>query len=280
MTPATTPGTPYTEVMKALRLVCALAILFPAPAFAETSLLTGQQSNPMLGDQIDGAVQDTVQPAYRFVEGVSDGVYDFMREHVIGALLPDRLNQDLKAAPAQDSAPLFNKNLNDREARFIDRARTAYPIITDDAGSAGEAQIEAWRSWAAREQVSVAVDSLRHTLMQRYQLQLFGENSGDYAKQTQHWDPGFIAMAGLVGGSFLYLNGLHATAHMGDFKLGIDISAGRRFQHAVENDGTTSHLAGLELGYKNIPVSVATEWGTTQGRFHNDTVGLNYKLRY
>jgi len=266
--------------MKALRLVCALAVLFPAPALAETSLMMGQQSNPMLGDQLDGAVQDTVQPAYRFVEGISDGVYDFMRERIIGALLPDRLNQDLKAAPGQDSAPLFNKNLNDREARFIDRARAAYPIITDDAGSAGEAQVETWRSWAAREQVSVAVDSLRDTLMQRYQLQLFGENSGNYAKQTQHWDPGFLAMAGLVGGSFLYLNGIHATAHMGDLRLGIDISSGLKLQHAVENDGTTQHLAGLELGYKNSPVSVATEWGTTQGRFHNDTVGLNYKLRY
>jgi hypothetical protein len=280
MTPAHAAGTSYTEVMKALRLFCALAVLFPAPALAETSLLAGQQSNPMLGETLDGAVGDTVQPAFRFVEGVSDGVYDFMRQHVIGAFLPERLNQDLKAAPKQDSAPLFNKNLHDREARFIDRARAAYPVINDDAASAGEIQLDAWRAWAAHEQVSVAVDSLRDTLMQRYQLNIFGQHTGEYAQDTRHWDPGFLTMAGIVGGSFLYLNGLHATAHMGNLKLGIDISSGLKLQRVLQNDGAASHLAGLELGYKNSPVSVATEWGVNQGRFHNDTVGLNYKLRY
>lgn len=282
MTPATECGTPYTKGMKMIRAGLALALLFPASCFAETSVLTGQRSNPMLGENIDGAVQGTVRPAFRVVEGISDGVYDFVRIHVIGNIMPNALSRNLKAAPQQDSAPLFDKKLHDKEARFMDRARAAYPVGSDDSQAAAQIhqQRQAWRQWAADEQVSVAIDSFADTLAERYQLQLFGKKSGEYAVKRRNWDPGFLTMAGLLGSTFLYFNGMHASGDIGPVKFGLDLSAGLKFRRVLQAAGTAPGLGSLELGLKNIPLTVATAWGVAQGRLHNERFGVNYRLRY
>lgn len=281
MTPATECGTAYTKGMRLIRAGLALALLIPAPLCAETSLQVNQQTNPMLGESIDGAVQGTVDPAYRLVEGISDGVFDFMRVHVIGNILPSRLTRNLKAAPRENSAPVFDRNLHDNEARFMERARAAYPVAAIGSQTATTLrQQQAWRNWAAQEQVSVTIDSLADTLIQRYQLELFGQRSGEYAQKRRNWDPGFLTMAGLLGSTFLYLNGMHTTGDVGLIKFGLDLQAGMKFHHALKAAGSVANVGALELGLKNLPITLATGWGISQGRLRNERIGLNYRLKY
>ncbi|MBI3552820.1 MAG: hypothetical protein HY077_09900 [Elusimicrobia bacterium] len=258
--------------MKTLRAACA-ALLLTGQAWSQTAAILG--GAPPAAAPAPGAAE----PAYRFVEGISDGVYDFMRLHVIGAILPDRLTRSLKAAPAQDSALLFDRNLHDKEARYLARVRAAYPTFAEGRAPS-DAQIQAWRSWATAEQVSVAVDALGDTLTKRYQLELFGDASGEYAKDRRNWDPGFLTMSGILGGTFLYLNGMHATAYLGRFKLGVDIASGLRLRRALQQEGDSRRLAGVELGYKGSPLALTTEWGSTSGRVKNERFGAIYRLRF
>jgi hypothetical protein len=268
--------------MKALRAGLALALLLTAPLHAENAFLANQPQNPILGETIDGAVQGTVKPAYRIVEGISDGVYDFLRLRVIGTILPSRLTRSLKAAPKENSAPLFDRTLHDNQARLMERVRQAYPASAAASLEAASAlrQQQAWRNWAAEEQISVAVDSLADTLVSRYQLELFGKRSGEYAMKRRNWDPGFLTMAGLLGSTFLYLNGMHASGELGRIRFGLDLRAGLKFQRALQAAGSATNMAALELGLKNLPLTLATGWGISQGRLQNERIGLNYRLRY
>ncbi len=256
--------------------VVAVALLTAAPIQAETP----DVSNPVLDEPAQAVTAPgAAAPAYRFVEGMSDGVFNFMRLHVIGAVLPERLTRSLKAAPREDSAPLFDRNLHDNEVRYLDRARAAYPITGEGAAPANVAQLRVWRSWAAAEQVSVAVDSFKDTMVERYQLELFGESSGEYAMDRRHWDTGFLSMAGILGGTFLYLNGMHASSRVGALNLGIDLASGLKLRQAFQG-GDAHNLAGFELRYKDKPITLATEWGLSGGRMKNERIGLNYRLRY
>lgn len=164
----------------------------------------------------------------------------------------------------------------------MDRARAAYPIGGDDtqAASQVEAQRDAWRQWAAGEQISVAVDSLGDTLIERYQLELFGRKAGDYAERRRNWDAGFLTMASLLGSTFLYLNGLHAAGDVGPIRFGLDLSSGLKFRHVLQANGSAQGMGNLELGLKNVPVTIASSWGIDQGRLRNERFGLNYRLRY
>lgn len=217
-----------------------------------------------------------VQPAYRLVEGISDGVYDFMRTRVIGVILPGRLSRNLKAAPQADSAPLFEKNLRRNEARFLERARESYPVMGDRSGPA---RLQEWCTWAGEEQVSVTVDALQSTLLERYQLELFGKSSEAYARDRRNWDPGFLTMAGLIGGSVMYFNGMSTTAEFRHFKMDVDLRSGLRIRQALEG-GSVSRLASLELGYRDFPVTLATDWGMDKGEVRNERVGLMYRLQF
>lgn len=258
----------------------ALAALCPAGAWGEPPLGPGPDPAPALGERWDGAVAGTVQPAYRFVEGISDGVYDFMREHVIGSIMPGRMTRNLKAAPREDSAPLFEQNLRGKESRFLQRAREAYPVLDDRDGPPDPVRFQQWRSWAVEEQVSVTVDALKDTLLERYQLELFGRSAQAYALQRRNWDPGLVTMAGLVGGALLYVNGMHAVAHMGRWSLAVDLRSGARLRQALQNGASSGRLAGLELGYRDLPLALAAEWGSQGGRLRGERVGLIYRLRY
>jgi hypothetical protein len=251
-------------------------------ARAEMSVVPNAEPNPVIGESSVPSVvmPGAADPAYRVAEGISDGVFNFMRRHVLGAILPERLARNLKAAPRQNSAPLFDRNLRDNEARYLDRARAAFPTSADGLRPANDAQMRAWRAWAAAEQISVAVDSFKDTLVERYQLELFGEKSGAYAKDRRNWDPGFLSMAGILGGAFMYLNGIHGDARIGVLKIGIDIASGMKLREALQGNGEAKNLGALELGYKSIPLKLATEWGLNGGHIRNQRVGLNYSLRY
>lgn len=249
----------------------ALAILMAVPVHAERSPLTDEPAQP--------AAAAPVAPAYRFVEGLSDGVFNFMRGHIIAVLLPERLTRNLKAASPQDSTALFDRNLMRNEARYLDRVRAAYPVAAS-MRSGNEAQLRAWRSWAAQEQIDVAVDSLKDTMVERYKLELFGESSGKYVLDRRNWDPGFLTMAGVLGGAFLYVNGIRAAFHVRSVEISIDLAPGLKLRQAFQGDGNAHNLVGFELGRRNAPITLAAEWGLGAGHVKNERVGLNYRLRY
>ncbi|MBI3552864.1 MAG: hypothetical protein HY077_10130 [Elusimicrobia bacterium] len=253
--------------MRTLSILCAFTLICQPRAWGE--------GDPIIDEPDEAAsMPGAVQPAYRFIEGISDGVYDFARRRVAGTLLPERLTRSLKAAPKKDSAPLFERHLQENESRYLARARAAYPL------AGGEAQVRSWRSWAAAEQASVAADTLADTLVERYQLEFFGDSSGRYALDRRNWNPGFLSMSGVLGGTFLYLAGVHASASVGRLKLGIDLSPGLRFQRALQGAGEAQRLASLELGLKDVPLTLTTEWGLSEGRLRGERVALNYRLRY
>lgn len=250
----------------------ALTILLTAPARAEHSSLMDESAQP--------EAAAPVVPAYRFVEGISDGVFDFMRGHIIAMLLPEGLTRSLKAAPRRDSAALFGLNLRKNEARYLDRVRAAYPVAANGMRPGNEAQLRAWRSWAAQEQIDVAADSLKDTMVERYKLEIFGESSGKYARDRRNWDPGFLTMAGVLGGAFLYVNGMHAGFRVRALEIGIDLAPGHKLRQALQGDGNAHNLVGFELGRRNAPITLATEWGLSGGHMKNERIGLNYRLRY
>jgi hypothetical protein len=254
--------------------------MFPLCASGEALLRADPDAGPALGQGLDGTVRSTVQPAYRLVEGVSDGVYDFVRVRLIGSFLAQSLTRNLRAAPGQDSALLFDKNLREKEARFLQRARETYPAWSDAAGPSDAARLREWQSWAADEQRSVAVDALRDTLLQRYGLELFGRSAQAYAGDRRNWDPGLLTMAGLIGGGLLYVNGMHAAAGLGDWNLAMDLRSGARLQQALRDGAPARGLARLELGYKDKPLTVASEWGADGRRLRSQSLGLMYRLRY
>ena len=268
--------------LQALPVVLALAaaLLRPLRAGAEPLLPENRDPGPALGERLDGSVQGALRPAYRFVEGISDGAYEFVRVHLIGSILPARLSRSLYAAPGPDSGELFFRNLRDQEARYLQRMREAYPVADQQAGSPDPARLQEWRCWAAEEQTGAAINALTDTLLQRYQLGIFARSSETYAKDRRNWDPGFFTMAAVVGGTILFFNGMHAAVPLADLRLRIDLRPGQRLQQALRSDGTARRLASLELGYKDAPLTAAMEWGVAEGHLRNESVGLRYRLRY
>jgi hypothetical protein len=255
--------------MRTLSILCAFTLICQPKAWSE----------PLDPEGGGGALPpDAIQPAFRFVQGFSDGFYDFTRLHFIDNIFPERLSRGLKAAPKEDSAPAFDRTLRENEDRFIARANAAYPAAVD--GPAAENRLEAWRTWAVQEQVGVVAGSLGDTLINRYQLELFGQYSGAYAQDRRNWDPGFLSMTGVLGGAFLYVGGVHAHFDVGRLKVGLDLAPGMKFQRAFQNDGTVEHIAALSLGLKNVPLSLSTDWGLASGRLSAERVGLDYKLRF
>lgn len=266
---------------RGIALSLSLALAVPA--------LAGEGSGPFSEDppprssvrQTIGALAQAAQPAYRFVEAVSDGFYDFVRTRLVANILPGRLNKKLARAPEKDSHAAFEKNLETKETRYLERLAEAYPVRQDvQTGYYNPAQMEQWSSWAREEQVSVAVDAFRDTLADRYQLPRFGRTSERYARDRRNWDPGFLAVSGVVGGMFAYFNGIHTDARVGDFKLRMDLRAGMKIRQAVESGSGASRAAGLELGYKDSPLSFSTDWGAGRGGLYGERFGLKYRLRY
>jgi len=248
--------------------------LHPQRAAAEPFLIESNDPEPMLGRNLDGSVEAAMKPAYRLVERVSDRCYDFVRVQLISNILPGGLSRDLSSVPGGGSDEVFSRNLRDQEARFLQRLRESYPV------EGQQAELQGWRSWAAQEQAAVAIDALTDTLLQRYQLGFFARSSEAYAQDRRNWDPGSLAMAGVVGGAVLLLNGMHATVPLDELRLRIDLRPGLRLQQALRDGGTARSLASLELGYKDSPLIAAMEWGVADGQLHSESVGLKYRLRY
>lgn len=222
---------------------------------------------------------DTARPGYDLAEGISDRVYSFLRSHFIGRLLPGRLTRSLQEAPRGDSYALFQGHLQRKQTRCLQRLHEAYPANAD-LGRPDPGRMQHWRSWAAEEQASVVIDSYQDTLFERYQLPRFGRASERYLKDRRHWDPGLLSMAGLLGGSFAYLNGVHAQTRAGRFELSLDMRSGLRIREALAGQGDLRRAAGLELGLSGRPLRLFADSGIARGRLRPESYGLKYRLRY
>lgn len=247
-----------------------LSAVLASPAAA------GSYSDPLY--QGDSA-SHSVKPAFRVVQGISDNVYNFVRWHLANTLLPGGISRNLKESPRGDSADAFDRNLGQNEVRFLQHVRENF-FTQNVALGQYSADSREWRARAAAEQVGVVVDSLRDTLLERYQFGRFGEASGAYAMDRRNWDTGFLAMAGIVGGAFMYFNGVHADATIGKVKLGLDLPSGAKIRDAVAHSLADKAMGGIELGLKHTALSVVAELGLRGGNLRSDRVGLKYYAKF
>jgi len=228
--------------------------------------------------ELAGAVDDVARPAFHVVESVTDQVYDALRSYFVGGVLPGRLTRGLESSPTVDSYDLFSREVSRRESRTLDRLRSDYPVLRPGE-SETPGQLNQWRGEVVDEEVSVLIDSAKDALIERHRLESFGRYTGDYAKDQRNWDADFLVPAGILGGAFLYLNGMHADAHVRGFDLGVDLRSGLKLREALAG-AAARRLAGLEVGYHGSPLKVTADWGLAAGRRADESLGLRYSLRY
>ncbi len=235
----------------------------------------------LLGDRWGPGMMAIAEPAYGVLENVSDGIYDFFSARFIARLLPDELGSEVEISPEDSSFEVFDKKFHEKELRFFQRLRDTQPNTgRSDFRKGDEAEYAKWKEWAAREQSSLVIDSFKDTMLQRYRVQRFGDTTEDYALDSSHWDPHFLALATVVGGTFLYLNGLHASASVFNAKIGIDLSAGRRAIKALQGNGEISRAVGIDLRYKDSPFSANADWDIKNRTLLNRYTGLKFQKRF
>lgn len=223
-------------------------------------------------------LEASAAPAYHAVERLSDGFFSVVRSHLIGSLFPSRLARHLGDAPRAGSFSTFAARFREKESRFLGRASAGYPA-PDRGGLRSPAKVAAWQAHLAEGQFSVLTESLGDSLLQRYKLRAFGRRSGRYAADRRNWDPGFLAMAGLVGSAILYIDGLHTDVQVRGLKAALDLRPAMKLRRAFEA-GAGSRLAGLELSYRSCPVALQADWGLKAGRLAAERIGLRYALKY
>ncbi|MBI4374939.1 MAG: hypothetical protein HY549_00660 [Elusimicrobia bacterium] len=225
------------------------------------------------------AIDKAARPAYRAVEEVSDRIFDLMRSHLIGPMLPDRLRRQVARSPEHDSYRQFHDRLREKQSAYARRLREQYPIHKPgDAGA--PAQMAEWQSWALEEQTSVLVDSIGDTLLERYAIPAFGRDSERYARDSRNWDPDLLASAGLVGGGLVYLNGLRARTQLGPIGLALKLRPGMRIAKALRSGSDAARVASFDLSYEDNPITLGADYGITQGQMGAERLRLEYRLRY
>lgn len=240
-----------------------------------------QQPRYFLGDEIGGRAMGAFRPVYGVVEGLSDGIYDILRVHLVGNIFPSRLTKELKAPPKEDSFAQFDRNFHDNELRFFRWIHENDPNRVVGYGQrTNYAEQENFKRLAAERQLSVLLSSLTQTALGRYQLERAGKNAGKYAQNTRNWDPSFLAMAGVIGGGVLYIDGLHANADIWDVRLGIDLRAGHRIRSAVENGSRLEEMGCVEAGYKDNPFTLSACSELEKRQVKLGRSGLRYQIRF
>lgn len=217
---------------------------------------------------------DSIQPVYRGVEAVADGVYGLVRGHFFSAVLPGGLSRRMSAVPVGTSDKVFTERLRYRQERMARRLLEERPL-----GPLGPAEARAWQSRAAGAHVTVVTDAVADALVGRYQLERFGKDSGSYAANLSNWDPGFMLSAGVLGSAYLYVAGLRTDFNVGPMRVDFDTRPGSAVQGAIQN-GDARGLAALTLSRRNSPISLKTEWGVKDGRVASERVGMNYATRF
>ncbi len=217
---------------------------------------------------------ESVQPVYRGVEALADGVYGLVRGHLISAVIPGGLSRRMSAVPLGTSDKVFTERLRYRQEKTARRLLEERP-----AGPMGIAEAAAWQRQAAGAHVTVLTDAVADALIRRYQLERFGKDSGAYASNLSNWDPGFMASAAVLGGAYLYVAGLRTDFNIGPLRVDFDTRPGSAVQSAILN-GDVRGLAALTLSRRGSPVSFKTEWGVKDGRMASERVGMNYSSRF
>lgn len=197
------------------------------------------------------------RPAYRLAEGLSDGVYGLMRGHLFSALLPRRLVRHMAPAPEKDSYGAFRARLSRTHARAASRAMDARPRGLA-ATPAAQAQ---WAALVRDEEQDALTDAFASTLVDRYELENFGKDSGAYALNRANWEPGFLASASVLGGAYLWAAGVDADWDAGPMRVGLRLAPGWRWRAAAEGNGR--RLARLEFSPRGSSLSLRAEWGAS-----------------
>ena len=211
------------------------------------------------------------QPAYRFIEGLSDRAYDFARVDLAGAALPVRFARTLKPAPSADSTDAFQRRLREGEAAFYSRLQASR--------QARQGSPRQWQSWVAREQAGVAADAVGKTLRERYRLNFFERFLDDWASGRGRREPAAWAAAGLAGGVVAYAGGVHAAFSVGRLRLGLDARPGFKIERAVRR-GASEHLGDARLALKDFPASVSVQYGLASRRVQAERVALDVQLKF
>lgn len=217
---------------------------------------------------------ESAQPAYRGVEALADGVYGLVRGHLISAIIPGGLSRRMSAVPVGTSDKIFAERLRHRQEKAARRLLEERPV-----GPLGSGQGAAWQRRAASAHATVMTDAVTDALIRRYQLERFGRDSGAYAANPAHWDPGFLLSAGVLGSAYLYAAGLRTDFLVGPVRVDFDTRPGSAVRGAIQ-DGEARGLAALTLSRRGSPVSFKTEWGVKDGRMASEKVGVNYSTRF
>lgn len=217
---------------------------------------------------------DAARPVYRGVEKVADRVYGLMRGHLLSTVLPGGLSRRMSAAPLASSDSLFVGRMARRQERVREKVLETRPLGQASTPHA----LAAWRESAVSAQTTAVADALADTLVARYQLQRFGEDSGRYALNPSNWDAEFVASAAVLGGAYLYAAGLRADFTAGAFRVDVDSPAGPALACAARNG--EGRVAELRLSPKDSHVSLRSAWGLRGGRLASEQVGVGYTTRF
>lgn len=217
---------------------------------------------------------ESIQPVYRGVEAVADGVYGLVRGHLFSAVLPGGLSRRMSAVPLGTSDKVFTERLRYRQEKTARRLLEERPV-----GPLGPAEAAAWQRGAASAHLTVLTDAMADALVRRYQLERFGRDSGAYASNPANWDAEFIASAGILGGAYLYVAGLRTDFNVGPLRVDFDTRPGSAVQGAIQN-GDARGLAALTLSRRGSPLALKSEWGVKDGRMASERVGLTYSSRF
>lgn len=217
---------------------------------------------------------DAARPMYRGMERVADRVYGIVRGHLFSAVLPGNLSRRMAPAPAGSSDGVFAQRMARRQERARVRILEARPV----GQASTPAALASWRDAAMSVQTTAVADAFADTLVHRYQLQRFGEDSGRYALDPRNWDAEFLASATVLGGAYLYAAGLRTDWKAGAFRVDLDSPAGPALASAARSG--EGRVAELRLSPLRSPLSLKTAWALRGGRFASESVGLGYTTRF
>jgi hypothetical protein len=240
-----------------MRLVVALLALAAAPVHAEDAIAP------------DWAA-DAGRPAFQTVQAVADGVFGLASGDVLRPLLPDRLSDQLRAAPEGDSYDAFAARLREREERAARQDLDTRPA----AGAAPE-DFQAWSRDALAAHRDAAYDAFAAAMAERYGLPGFGRSANDYALDPDRWTADAVAPGVLLGGAYAYLAGVRADLLAGPVKLGVDLAPGDRLRAAAES-GSGGRLARVSVSSPGSPLSLYTEWSARS----SERVGASWSKRF
>lgn len=270
----------YRRSLKALQgsIACALVLGSVTTAAAKDDWYSSNiERQDAITTQVGHEAFRTLRPAYRIVEGISDGLFNLMS---LQALFPREIDENIRKFKNSDSYAIFEQEFRNKEVRFLHRLKEAFPQQNGQLRRTDLRRTVEGISWAGDEQVSVALDALKDTILTRYQLEQLGEWAGDYAKDPKNWDGASVTMAAVVGGTFLYLNGMHTEFDLGKIRFGLDLDAGLSMKNAIMGDGNLNRAVGLEVGLTNELIAFNTDWGVDHGSMKSQRWGMKFRRQF